>query len=138
MLIVPSPLLRRIVDAAEAAYPEEACGLLIGHGSRRARLTGVAPSANLAADRRTGFEVDPAVRFRLMRDLAGNKERIVGHYHSHPDCAPIPSATDLAMAYEPEFFWIITGVFGGQALVTGVFRLDAARGRIVKVPLALA
>jgi len=42
------------------------------------------------------------------------------------------------MAYEPEFFWIITGVFGGQALVTSVFRLDVARGRIVKVPLALA
>lgn len=138
MLIIPPPLLRVIVDAAEAAYPEEACGLVVGRGSRRAVVTRIEPSINLSANRLRGFEVDPALRFRLMRDLAGHDERIIGHYHSHPDCEPIPSETDLAMAYEREFFWIITGVFGGQALMTTVHRLNAASGSVVKVPFVLA
>lgn len=137
MLIMPPPLLRQIVDAAETAYPAEACGLIIGHGQRRAQVTQVVPSANLAADPRTGFEVDPALRFRLMRDLTGNNDRILGHYHSHPDCPAIPSAADLAMAFEPEFFWIITAVFGGQALDSAAFRLDGARQHSIKVPIIL-
>jgi proteasome lid subunit RPN8/RPN11 len=138
VLIIPTPLMRRIIDAVEAAYPNEGCGLLIGCGGpRRARVTRVLPSANLAEDPRAGFEVDPALRFQVMRSLLGSKEYILGHYHSHPDCAQTPSARDLAMAYEPEFFWLITSVFQGQALMTSAYRLDAVRARAVNVSLSL-
>lgn len=134
---MPAPLLRIIVDAAEAAYPEESCGLLIGPGTGPARLVRVEPSANLAADRRTGFEIDPALRFRLMRELVGSNEQILGHYHSHPDCASTPSACDLAMAYEPEFIWIITSVFDGHAMSTRAYRLDAGQQRSTEVQIVL-
>lgn len=138
MLIIPPPLLRTIIDAGEAAYPEEACGLLIGRGGRRrCRVTRVVPSPNLAADRRKGFEVDPGLRFRMMRELQDTDQRIIGHFHSHPDVPPLPSRHDLAMAFEPDFFWIITAVYGGQALATTVHRLDAGRGCSVNIPYLL-
>lgn len=138
MLVIPASLLRRIVDAVEAAYPQEGCGLLIGRSTgRRSWVTQVMPSINLADNPATGFEIDPKLRFQVMRNLSESNERIIGHYHSHPDCAQRPSERDLSMAYEPEFFWLITSVFGGQALLTSAYRLDAACAGIVDVSLSL-
>ncbi len=130
MLEIPAHLLRRVVDAAEAAYPAECCGLLAGTGARGLRVTRVVPAANLlAAERADRFEVDPAARLALMRELGDGPERLIGHYHSHPDQPPEPSATDLAMAWEPELVWLITAVCAGQAIATTAHRLDPARGR---------
>lgn len=136
MLVIPAPLLRQVVDAAEAAYPAECCGLLAGIGRRVVRVTRVVPSANLlAAARRDRFEVDPAVRLRLMRALGDGPERLIGHYHSHPDHPAEPSATDLAMAYEPELLWLITAVAAGQAIHTTAHRPDPAATRFRPVRL---
>lgn len=127
MLSLPATLLTQITAAAEAAYPAECCGLLVGRGRRHLRVTRVVPSANLlAAEHRDRFEVDPAVRLALMRELGDGPERLIGHYHSHPDHAAAPSATDLAMAFEPELVWLITAVAGGRAGATAAFRLAAA------------
>lgn len=136
MLHLPAALLKRIVDAAEAAYPGECCGLLAGTGTRTITVTRVVPSANLAQgnDR---FEVDPVVRLRLMRELGDGPERLVGHYHSHPDHPAEPSATDLAMAFEPDLVWLITAVAQGQALHTAAHRLAPAGGRFRPVPLKI-
>lgn len=137
-IIFPPHLLRIIIDAGEAAYPNESCGLLVGHGGDCLEVTDVVPAINLSVDPRSHFEIDPAVRLAVMRRLAESNERIVGHFHSHPDGPSVPSNTDLAMAHEPEFVWIITAVFGGQALQTAAYRLDAAGGRTLNVPLVLA
>ncbi len=129
MLRLPATLLAEITAAAEAAYPAECCGLLVGRGRRQLRVTRVVPSVNLlAAERRDRFEVDPALRLALMRELGDGPERLIGHYHSHPDHAAAPSATDLAMAFEPELVWLITAVAGGRAGATAAFRLAAGGG----------
>src|SRR3989338_2594947 len=112
-LVVPRAVLDAVERAAESAYPEEACGLLAGRrdGGGGLVVTGFRGSANVATtDRRETFEVDPAVRFALMRELEGTGEEIVGHYHSHPDHPPEPSAQDLEHAYEPALVWLITTV----------------------------
>lgn len=127
-------LRRRLQAAAEAAYPEEACGLLVGRAQAPGEILvdRIAESANVAeGDRRRTFEVDPKVRFDLMRALeesggTATGERLIGHYHSHPDHPPAPSATDLAMAYEPELVWLIVGVERGRAGAVRGFRLNAA------------
>jgi proteasome lid subunit RPN8/RPN11 len=126
MMLIASALLARIHAAAEAAYPHECCGLLVGR--RRADGTVVvselAPSANVAAGGgRDRFEVDPALRFALMRRLAGSAETIVGHYHSHPDHGAWPSPQDVAMAFEPELVWLITAVTAGRATGSAAFRI---------------
>ena len=138
-LILPAPLLEIVERAAEQAYPEESCGLLAGHADETGCVvvTRVRPSANVAAgDRRAAFEVDPAVRFALMREIENTGERIVGHYHSHPGHAPEPSARDLAMAFEPDFIWLITQVADGRAGTSRAFAVAADGSRFLPIVLA--
>lgn len=111
--------MKRIADQAEAAYPGEACGLLLGFHRTCGdiEVIRVAESENMASPGRNDrFEVDPELRLSLMREVRGTGCAIVGHYHSHPNGLAQPSATDLAMAYEPELVWLITAVIGGQAV----------------------
>ncbi|CAA7622315.1 M67 family metallopeptidase [Magnetospirillum sp. SS-4] len=100
-----------IADAAEAAFPFECCGLLVGRGQRVIEVTRLVPAPNLLAgcapDR---FELDPRVRFATERALRGTAERLVGHWHSHPNGSPLPSPTDLEQAWEPEMIWLIAAV----------------------------
>ncbi|MDA0240849.1 MAG: M67 family metallopeptidase [Proteobacteria bacterium] len=117
--------LSEIEGYAKAAYPGECCGLLIGttEGEDSIAITRIVPSRNLAAEtRRDRFEIDPQVQFDTMRELRGGGERIVGHYHSHPDHPAHPSDTDAEMAYEPGLIWIITEVTNGAVTETAAFQ----------------
>lgn len=120
---VGADLIRR---AASDAYPRECCGLLTGRiDGERTEITGVHPSENITdGDPLRGFEVDPKLRFDLMRqsEAADDGTVIVGHYHSHPDHPAAPSATDLAMTYETDFIWLICAVTKTGAGTIGCFR----------------
>ena len=122
-------LADRIRRHAEQSYPFEACGLLSGtrHTDGTVTLSGVHESANVTErDRRTGFEVDPKLRFDLMRALEAQNDgtAIIGHYHSHPDHPGEPSGTDLSMVYEPAFIWLICASTPNGADAIGAFRAN--------------
>ncbi|MBF0247503.1 MAG: M67 family metallopeptidase [Alphaproteobacteria bacterium] len=127
---------------AERAYPRECCGLLVGtrDPGGDVTVTRVVPSPNVA--RHGGFdrfEVDPQVRFDLMRELRSGAEDIVGHYHSHPDHPAKPSQTDLDLAFEPDLAWLITAVMksdkGGSAGKTRAWKLNRDTGAIQALDL---
>lgn len=129
-------LLRRIVDSCEAAFPAEACGLLVGRRDEDAVLvTEVHPSPNLADEPGRAFEVDPALRLALAKRLRGGAEAVVGVYHSHPGQSAQPSRADLMRAWEPELVWLITSVLDGQAVLTTAHSLVADGTRFARVPL---
>lgn len=110
--------LRAIERAAEDAYPEEACGLLVGRSTPGAgyRVSTVEASANVAEPPRTRrFEVDPKLRLRLERALRESPDSVIGVYHSHPDGSAQPSETDISMIFEPDMVWLITAVADGKA-----------------------
>ncbi len=139
MIVMPRPVLEEIEAAAAAAYPEECCGLLAGRRepSGDVVVTRAQPSPNVAqGDRRERFEVDPQVRFDLMRDLQGGALEIIGVYHSHPDHPAEPSANDLKMAFEPDLVWLITAVNKGRAQVTTAHALAAGGGRFTQVEMS--
>lgn len=141
MIIAPAGLVQRVRALAAEAYPLECCGLLIGRrsGVDAVVLTDLAPSRNVtAASPRDSFEIDPGLRIRLMRDLRGGPDAIVGHYHSHPDRPATPSARDAAAALEPDLLWLIVAVDRAGAGGLAAFRLDAARAAFVPVRLATA
>ena len=138
MILLPATLLRRIAIVAEEAYPEECCGLLIGfrEPNDRVRVTEIAESSNVAPPpRRNRFEVDPALRFAVMRRLRDGRDQIVGHYHSHPDGPAEPSQHDAAMAYEPELIWLIVAVVAGTAGEAAAFRYDPSIHAFRAVPI---
>jgi proteasome lid subunit RPN8/RPN11 len=138
--------LKQITEAAEAAYPEECCGLLVGHSepSGGRVVMRVVASPNVAkGGARDRFEVDPQVRFNVQRALEDGPECIVGHYHSHPDHPAQPSERDLEMAWEPDLVWLIIAVENGRATETTAHLLDRGEGRFhpmritVGIPSAL-
>ena len=128
--------LRAIERAAEEAYPEEACGLLVGRSGpgEACSVSAVEASANVAAPPRTRrFEVDPKLRLRLERALRESPDSVIGVYHSHPDGSAAPSETDISMIFEPDMVWLITAVTDGKAGATTGWR--PAEDRSAFLPL---
>lgn len=144
MIVMTAAQLAVIADAAEAAFPHECCGLLVGTGKRSVRVTRLIPAPNLLRDQSPDrFELDPRIRFETERQLRGSFERIVGHWHSHPDGSATPSPTDLTQAWEPEMIWLIAGVTANisgipQTVQVLAHRLNRETGRIHPVSLRTA
>ena len=131
--------MRQIAKAAELAYPDECCGLLVGRiePSGERVVTRVVASVNVAEGGvRDRFEVDPQLRFDIQHALEDGPERIVGHYHSHPDHAAQPSERDLEMAWEPDLVWLIVAVEDGRTTETTAHLLDRNEGTFRPVRLA--
>lgn len=133
--------LDAVLAAAETAYPGECCGLLAGKRDADGgiRVTEVVPSPNIVEKRlRDRFEVDPQIRFDLMRRLRGSGTDIVGHYHSHPDQVAEPSAHDLAKAFETDLIWLIVPVAQGKAGPPRAHLADPAAGGFTEFHLEIA
>jgi proteasome lid subunit RPN8/RPN11 len=104
----------------------DACG---GAGPRVLTVTKVLPSVNQdPAGGARAFEVDPALILTWHKRLRGTPERILGHYHSHPDEPARPSATDLARAWEPGMIWLIVGVGRGLTEIAAFQYQEEGRG----------
>jgi proteasome lid subunit RPN8/RPN11 len=132
MIFLSRAQLKEIADAAEAAYPGECCGLIVGRprGNADLEVARLVASPNVSGEaapegaRRDRFEVDPELRLKVQRELGDGPERIIGLYHSHPGHGAQPSAFDLESVWEPEFVWLITAVEEGQAVHTTAHVLD--------------
>ena len=140
MLSLSQSLLRTIETAARAAWPEECCGLLVGRaeGGRDIRVNRVAASPNLAQDPRTGFEIDPQLWLDLRRDLAGQPDRIVGLYHSHPDGSALPSDRDAAAAWAIEpagTIWLIVALKDGAPAGSRAYLFQGEGSGFAEMPL---
>lgn len=119
---IARPALARVMALA-AASGQEVCGLLLGTPDR---IDGILPAPNVAADPARHFELDPAVLIAAHRAARSGGPAIVGHYHSHPRGAPVPSPTDQACATPDGSLWLI--------VAAGVARLwRAGPGTLVDV-----
>lgn len=133
-LVLTAAQVEAIRSSALAAYPNEGCGLLVGEADR---VTRVVPSPNVAEQGRDRFEIDPRVRLSLMKTLRGTSERLIGHWHSHPDAEPAPSATDLAHAYEPALIWVICGVSSTGKTALKAWKLAENRAGFSALPMVV-
>jgi len=102
-------ILRTLFDAAMATPDREICGLLFGSADRIDRAQ---PADNVADRPEDTFEIDPRALFAALRAERAGGERLIGHYHSHPNGSAAPSPRDLAAA-EAGKLWLILG--GGDA-----------------------
>ena len=99
----------RLLREADCAYPDEACGLLLG---RDGRLEWVVPARNVHPDPSLHFEIDPQALIDAHRAARGRGPAVIGYYHSHPVGPAEPSATDRAAAAGDGRIWAIIG--GGE------------------------
>ena len=135
---IPAPLLTSITEAAETAYPMECCGLLAGRENDGGDIlvTRVEPSPNVTeSDPCDSFLIDAKIQFDLMQDLREGPERIIGHYHSHPDHPARPSERDRQSVFYPDHIWVIVRVDGGRAGDVAAYVFDSADGDFREIGL---
>ncbi|MBC7521441.1 MAG: M67 family metallopeptidase [Sandarakinorhabdus sp.] len=137
MVAIASGLLQSLVDAAARAAPHEACGLLLGQPGR---IDAMVPADNVAAHPDRSFEIDPATLLRTHREARGRGQRVVGHYHSHPNGVGEPSLRDAAAAIENDQIWLViaAGAVSGWRVVANDPGESALHGRFFPVMLETA
>jgi proteasome lid subunit RPN8/RPN11 len=121
---------REIIDHARAEAPKECCGLLIGRGHL---IDEAVRSRNLDARPGTRFEVDPRVHVAAIRRLRGTDRSVIGCYHSHPSSPPVPSESDIAEAWYPDFLWIIVSLQSPQPELAGYRIADNRYERVALI-----
>ena len=104
MLILNAATEGALQAHAQAGYPREVCGLLVGRvetpgGARRVLEAREAANLNRerAADR---YDLDPSDYLRIENDARARRLEVLGVYHSHPDHPSLPSETDRQRAEE--------------------------------------
>lgn len=128
--------MRLMRDSAEAGYPMEICGLLIGNITDAGWVVQQArPVRNLntrrASDR---FQLDPDAYQAIDRELRGTGREIIGVFHSHPDCPARPSPTDLENVWEG-FAYPIISVYKSQAADIRCWAVNAGGSKFQAVTI---
>lgn len=115
---------RRLRTWAEAGYPHEACGLLIGDsGPDGIRVRTVRQAPNLESERAADrYELDPRAILAADEQARALDLDVVGFWHSHPDTSAVPSKTDRAAAW-PCYAYLIVSVKAGSATDMRVWSL---------------
>jgi len=110
--------------AAERAYPAEGCGVLLGRSESGCRRVLRAVAAeNRWAERSDRYRVEPDLLRRLLEEEGRGGPQVVGFFHSHPDCDPVPSATDSERAW-PWYSYLIVRVDSGRMASMRAWELE--------------
>ena len=95
---------RQLLDWVESAGNHECCGILRGEGDR---VVSLELAKNVAADTTRHFEIDPFTLLAAHKDVKTGGFPVLGFFHSHPNGAATPSATDIAQAAPDNLVWLI-------------------------------
>ena len=95
-----------MVGHAAFCHPEEACGLLAGDANGVLRMAYCLTNLDSGA---ASYTIDPVEHFWAMRHAEANGWELVGVFHSHPETQAYPSPTDVALALDPEWLYMIVG-----------------------------
>jgi proteasome lid subunit RPN8/RPN11 len=121
-----------LIESAAAAGQTEVCGLLVG---RDGRVEELVPAANVAANPARSFEIDPATLLATHRTARGAGQRVIGHWHSHPNGRREPSTRDAARATEDGAIWLI--VAAGDVTAWQARAGNPGPAQFVSVPLEI-
>ena len=136
-------LIAEIRRHAEAAYPHECCGLLVGRiedGGRTRAVFETYPVKNTfeEGERHHRMAIEPLDYARAERLYAKRGLGVVGNYHSHPDHPAVPSQFDLEhLAPWPTMSYIVVSVREGKSADLRSWELEADRSRFKEEEVAL-
>lgn len=104
-------LYDQILDQARAEAPNECCGMI---ASRDGEAVKVYPAANAATSPPYAYEIDSGDLYRIQMAIEDDGLDLGAIYHSHPRSEPVPSQTDINLAFYPEAEYIIVGLKGAE------------------------
>jgi [CysO sulfur-carrier protein]-S-L-cysteine hydrolase len=103
-------LLDEIVAHARAEAPNECCGMIATRGGE---AVAVHRATNAAASP-LRYEMDGMEQYRIQTAIEDAGLELGAIYHSHTRSDPIPSQTDINLAFYPEALYVIVGVKGPE------------------------
>src|SRR5262249_44821971 len=117
-VVITSLILDQLIEHARAAFPREACGLLVGRNAA-ARFIPM-KNAVASADR---YEMDPTELMVQLRGLRPTGEPLIAIFHPHPHGPAEPSKTDVERAYYPEAAHLIVSLAEPERPQAVAFRI---------------
>lgn len=132
-LLIAPKFLQTLHRHAEATYPEECCGFLIGRSLPDEPAT-VLVERVLAAhndredSRHNRFVIGPQMVLAAHKQARAQQLDVLGYYHSHPDAPARPSELDREHAW-PDLSYLIVSVREGRVVDTRSWRLRDDRER---------
>jgi proteasome lid subunit RPN8/RPN11 len=104
-------LVDEMVAHAREDLPNECCGM-VGGADGEARTVYRAANAEASPFR---YSIDAKEQFRLMQEIEGAGEELVGIYHSHTKSPAYPSQTDVNLAGWPDAVYLIASLANAGA-----------------------
>lgn len=131
MLILQGDISERLISHAEAEYPRECCGILLGEcdGGRKTVRRIMETENTVGGEHGTShFRIDPLAVAKAEREH--EPLEILGFYHSHPDCEAIPSKEDILHMIEGYSYPIISVRDGKCSDIKSYVRISQISGEI--------
>ena len=99
-------LLDEVIAHARADAPNECCGMIASSNGaavavHRARNTAASPFR---------YEMDGMEQYRIQTAIEDAGLELGAIYHSHTRSDPVPSQTDINLAFYPDSLYVIVGV----------------------------
>ena len=128
-------LLDQIHRHLESGYPNEACGVMLGHGQVVSEAVPVENTRYDSAGNR--YLIHPLAYRDIERDADARCIQVLGIYHSHPNVAARPSQFDLEWAL-PNLSYLIVSVVKGKAVESNSWRLRDNRSAFDQEPVEIS
>ena len=119
---IPRSMLDRIVAQARDEAPNECCGMIAARDGTAITLH---PARNAAASP-LRYEIDGMEQYRIQSAIEDAGDDLGAIYHSHTRSAPLPSQTDINLAFYPDALYVIVGVKGEEPDVRAWRIVDGA------------
>ena len=128
-LTISKDQIQEMIAHAQAALPNEACGILGGHAGR---VQTVYPGENVE-NSPVIYRMKPQDQLRAMHAIQLSGGDLLGIFHSHTNGSTIPSETDISQAHYPDSVYIILARPPNGAWKT--FGYNITKGNIHKITL---
>ena len=105
----------QMIAHAEATYPNECCGAMLGSTDGDGKSVRVSLRLDNAAEgsQRAYYELRPEDLLRADREARERNMDLIGIYHSHPDCDAYFSQTDLKNSC-PWYSFVVLSIQKGR------------------------
>lgn len=106
MLKIKKDIVDNVIQIANAALPNEACGYLAGKDGVITQCYGLTNMDQSPEH----FSFDPKEQFETLKDVRLKGLEIIANFHSHPETPARPSDEDIRLAYDPNIIYGIVSL----------------------------
>ena len=112
-------LHEQIVAHARAEAPNECCGMIAASGGTAVHVF----EAENAAASPLRYELGPTQMLAILEEIEDRGWDLGAIYHSHTRSDPVPSQTDINLAFYPDSLYVIVGVKDPERAEVRAFRI---------------